>query len=133
LIDICSTPRDKLDSIKGQLQEFKSALRRGEYEEMRTTIRKCTLSVKTANKDGKKSVIVKKSESTLVDSSDVALFLLEVREVTISLLQSLPSFMPKQIVMQRAVSGLLSVDYFRKAELHAKRQWATYLIYPLWV
>jgi hypothetical protein len=99
---------------------------------MRTTIRKCTLSVKTANKDGKKSVIVKKSESTLVDSSDVALFLL-VREVTISLLQSLLSFMPKQIVMQRAVSGLLSVDYFRKAELHAKRQWATYLIYPLWV
>jgi Arabidopsis protein of unknown function len=101
LIDVCSTSRDNLDSIKGQLQDLESALRRGEYEDMRTTIRNYILSVKKANKDAKKSVITKKSESTLVDSSIVVVLLLEVREVTISLLQSLFSFLPKQIFKQK--------------------------------
>jgi hypothetical protein len=52
---------------------------------MKSKVKEYILSVQKANKDAKILLVVKKSESTLVDSSDVATLLLEIREVTIPL------------------------------------------------
>jgi hypothetical protein len=61
---------------------------------MKSKVKEYILSVQKANKDAKILLVVKKSESTLVDSSDVATLLLEIREVTIPLPQSPFSFLP---------------------------------------
>jgi Arabidopsis protein of unknown function len=64
LIDISSTSRDNLDSIKGQLQDLKTALiiRRGEPEVTRNKVRKIIHLVKKANKDVKKLSAVRKRD-----------------------------------------------------------------------
>jgi Arabidopsis protein of unknown function len=67
LIDICSTSRDNLDSIKGQLQDLESVLRRGQPEVMKSRVKEYIFSLKKANKDAKTLLVVNKSESTLVD------------------------------------------------------------------
>lgn len=85
MIDICCISIDNLDSIKAQLQDLESVVRRrGESEViMKNKVREYNILVKKGKKDVKKLLAVKRSEYTVVDSSDVASLLLEIKEYTL--------------------------------------------------
>ncbi|KAJ4776908.1 hypothetical protein LUZ62_061165 [Rhynchospora pubera] len=86
LLDMCKSSRDNLDKIKCHVQDFESAIRRGEMMTMRSRVRDYIQLVKKANKDVKKN-ISRKSKS-LDGCSAVVLLLSESRDIVASLLQS---------------------------------------------
>ncbi|KAJ3690848.1 hypothetical protein LUZ61_020012 [Rhynchospora tenuis] len=101
LLDICSISRDNLDIFKSHIQDLELAIRRGESKSMKSTARDYTILVKKANKDLRKQ-IAKKSESADKDSSTVFSLLFETRQITISLLQSIFSYLSQQIVSEKS-------------------------------
>ncbi|KAJ3690851.1 hypothetical protein LUZ61_020015 [Rhynchospora tenuis] len=85
LLDMCSKSRDNLDQIKCHIQDFESAIRRGEMMTMNSRVRDYIQLAKKANKDVKKN-ISRKSKS-MTGYSDVALLLSEARDIVAFLLQ----------------------------------------------
>jgi Arabidopsis protein of unknown function len=100
LLDICSSSRDNLDAIKGHVQDLELASRRGDSQVVKSKVRDYSLVVKKATKDVKRQ-ICKNNESADADSLVVVSLLLETRQITISLLQSIFSFLARQIVRQK--------------------------------
>lgn len=76
-------------------------MRRGNSEAVKSRVRDYTLPVKKANRDVKMQ-IYKKNEPISGDSSAIVSLLLGTREIIISLLQSIFSFLSKQLVGQKS-------------------------------
>ncbi|KAJ1693015.1 hypothetical protein LUZ63_009713 [Rhynchospora breviuscula] len=105
MLDMCSTSRDSLDQIKCYVQDFESAIRRGEIMTMKSRVSAYIQLVKKANKDVKKN-ISRKSKS-MAGSSAVVLVLSEARDIVASLLQSVFSFLLKQSMSEKNVKWSL--------------------------
>ncbi|KAJ1693020.1 hypothetical protein LUZ63_009718 [Rhynchospora breviuscula] len=101
LLDMCSTSRDNLDSIKYHVLVLELATRRGDSETMKNKLRDYNLIVKKANRDVKMQIF-NKNESAEGNSLPVFSLLLEAREITISVLQSIFSHLSGQIVSQKS-------------------------------
>ncbi|KAJ3690845.1 hypothetical protein LUZ61_020009 [Rhynchospora tenuis] len=105
LLDICSTTRDNLDQIKCHVQDFESAIRRGEIMTMKSRMRDYIQLVKKANKDVKKN-ISRKSKS--IDGCSAVLLLLnEARDIVASLLQSVFALLLKQSMSEKSAKWSL--------------------------
>ncbi|KAJ3692866.1 hypothetical protein LUZ60_011961 [Juncus effusus] len=100
LLDICHTSKDNLGEIKIFIEDLESALRRCGSKSMKSKKRDCIQLVKKATKDVKKQTI-RRSESIKGDS-EVLVLLKDARAVTISLFESLFSFLSKQITWQKS-------------------------------
>jgi Arabidopsis protein of unknown function len=100
VLDLCSTSRDNLDAIKSHVQDLELACRRGDSLAVKNKIRDYILITKKATKDVK-SQICRNNESADADSLAVVSLLLETREITISLLQSIFSYLSSQLVSQK--------------------------------
>jgi Arabidopsis protein of unknown function len=121
LLDICSTSRDNLDAIKGHVQGLKLASRRGDSQAMKRKIRDYSLIIKKATKDVK-SQICKNNESADADSLAVISLLLETREITISLLQSIFSYLSRQIVRQKTSKWSLVSRLLKKKTISCEEE-----------
>ncbi|KAJ3690853.1 hypothetical protein LUZ61_020017 [Rhynchospora tenuis] len=101
LLDICSTSRDNLDTIKYHIQDLELATRRGDLEASKSKLRDYSLIVKKANRDVKMQIF-NKNEYPEGDSLAIVSFLLETRAITISVLQSIFVYLERQIVSQKS-------------------------------
>ncbi|KAJ1693008.1 hypothetical protein LUZ63_009706 [Rhynchospora breviuscula] len=101
LLDICSTSRDNLDIIKYYVQDLELATRRGDLVASKCKLRDYNLIVKKASRDLKMQIF-NKNESPEGDSLVVISLLLESREITISVLQSIFSYLSRQIIDQKS-------------------------------
>ncbi|KAJ4776915.1 hypothetical protein LUZ62_061172 [Rhynchospora pubera] len=119
LLDMCSTSRDNLDTIRYHVQDLELANRRGDLEAIKSKLRDYTLVVKKANRDVKIQMF-NKNESSEGESLAVVSLLLDTREITISMLQSIFIYLSKKIVSKRVASGLLYRDWTRKEQFLAK-------------
>jgi Arabidopsis protein of unknown function len=99
LLDICSTSRDNLDMIKAKLLDFEIATRQDDSEAIKSKARDYILIIMTANKDARQ--ICKNNESANGDSLAIISLLSEIREITISLLQFIFSYLSRQLDMQK--------------------------------
>jgi hypothetical protein len=100
LLDMCSTSRDSLDTIKYHIQDTESAIRRGESETIKSRLFSYNQLVKKANKDLKKQ-LAGKNEFMSGYASSVVSILSETRDITIYLLLSVFSFLSKQAVVDK--------------------------------
>ncbi|KAJ1693019.1 hypothetical protein LUZ63_009717 [Rhynchospora breviuscula] len=101
LLDMCSTSRDNLDTIRDHVQDLELANRRGDLEASKSKLRDYNLILKKANRDVKMQQY-KKNEYPEEDSLAVVSLLLETREITISVLQSIFFYLSRQIVSQKS-------------------------------
>ncbi|KAJ3690842.1 hypothetical protein LUZ61_020006 [Rhynchospora tenuis] len=101
LLDMCSTSRDNLDSIKYHVLDLELATRRGDSETMKSKLRDYNLTLKKANRDIN-TQIFNKDKSAEGDSLPVVSPLLETREITITVLQSIFSHLSGEIVSQKS-------------------------------
>ncbi|KAJ3692867.1 hypothetical protein LUZ60_011962 [Juncus effusus] len=100
LLDICSTSRDSLGEIKCNLQDLKLALNKSRFDTVKSKRRDYIHLVKKSTKDVKKHVFGK---SEPIEDKVSAAFglLMDAREITISLFQSIFSYLSKQLVGQK--------------------------------
>ncbi|KAJ3690849.1 hypothetical protein LUZ61_020013 [Rhynchospora tenuis] len=96
LLDMCSISRDNLDTIKDHVQDLELAARRGDLETVKRKVGDYNLIIKKANRDVKMQIL-NKNESAEGDSLAVISHLMETREITISVLQSIFSYLSRQI------------------------------------
>ncbi|KAJ4803974.1 hypothetical protein LUZ62_016540 [Rhynchospora pubera] len=101
LLDMCSTSRDNLDTIRDHVQDLELANRRGDLEALKRKLRDYSLILKKASRDVKMQQY-KKNEYPERDSLAVVSLLLETREITISVLQSTFFYLSRQIVSQKS-------------------------------
>ncbi|KAJ4774944.1 hypothetical protein LUZ62_059201 [Rhynchospora pubera] len=101
LLDMCSTSRDNLDTIRYHVQDLELANRRGDLEAIKRKLRDYNLIVKKANRDVKIQLF-NKNESSEGESLAVVSLLLETREITISMLQYIFIYLSKQIVSEKS-------------------------------
>ncbi|KAJ4803980.1 hypothetical protein LUZ62_016546 [Rhynchospora pubera] len=114
MLDMCSTSRDSLDQIKCCVQDFESAIRRGENMTMKSRVSAYIQLVKKANKDVKKNISMK--SKSMAGTSPVVLLLSEARDIVASLLQSVFSFLLKQSMSEKNVKwSLISSLVLKKA------------------
>ncbi|KAJ3692855.1 hypothetical protein LUZ60_011950 [Juncus effusus] len=99
-LDICSTSKDNLSEIKSHIQDFQVVLRRCESVALKSKTRNYIHLVKKSCKDVKIQ-LPRRSESIDGEASAVFGIMRDAREIAISLLQSLFSFLLKQIVGQK--------------------------------
>ncbi|KAJ3690844.1 hypothetical protein LUZ61_020008 [Rhynchospora tenuis] len=88
LLDMCSTSRDNLDTIRVHVQDLELANRRGDLDASKTKIRDYNVILKKANRDATMQMF-NKNESPEGDSLAVVSLLLETRDITIAVLQSI--------------------------------------------
>ncbi|KAJ3690850.1 hypothetical protein LUZ61_020014 [Rhynchospora tenuis] len=101
LLDMCNTSRDNLDTIRDCIQDLELANRRGDLEASKSKLKSYNLILKKANRDVKIHMF-NKNESPEGDSLAVASLLLETREITIFVLQSIFVYLSRQIVSQKS-------------------------------
>ncbi|KAJ4774943.1 hypothetical protein LUZ62_059200 [Rhynchospora pubera] len=101
MLDMCSTSRDNLDTIRDLVQDLELANRRGDLEASKRKLRDYSLILKKASRDVKMQQY-KKNEYPERDSLAVVSLLLETREITISVLQSIFFYLSRQIVSQKS-------------------------------
>ncbi|KAJ4774946.1 hypothetical protein LUZ62_059203 [Rhynchospora pubera] len=101
LLDVCSTSRDNLDTIRDHVQDLELANRRGDLESSKRKLRDYSLILKKANRDVKMQLF-KKNEYPEGDSLAIVLLLLETREITLSVLQSIFFYLSRHIVSQKS-------------------------------
>ncbi|XP_072965135.1 uncharacterized protein [Typha angustifolia] len=102
LLDLCGTMRDNLGAMKMHIQDLQSALRREGASAIERKFQAYIRFTKKANKDVKKQM-GDKCGYISQNKSDNDLFIVvrlltEAREITISLLQSVLSFLSKKMV-----------------------------------
>ncbi|KAJ4776907.1 hypothetical protein LUZ62_061164 [Rhynchospora pubera] len=119
LLDICSTSRDNLDTIKYYVQDLELATRRGDLEAFKCKLRDYNLIVKKASRDLKMQIF-NKNESPEGDSLAVISLLLESREITISVLQSIFSYLSRQIVDQKSIKWFIVSRLVNKRTIACK-------------
>ncbi|XP_072974388.1 uncharacterized protein [Typha angustifolia] len=140
LLDLCSTMRDNMGAMRIHIQDFQSALRREGAAAIANKVQTYIRFAKKANKDVKRQ-IGNKFTSSIKEDCDLLLavrLLIEAREFTMSLLQSVFSLVSNQIIKpktskwslvsktlhKRKVACVVQEDNDRKA-LEAQKQLLT--------
>jgi Arabidopsis protein of unknown function len=120
LLDICSTSRDNLDMIKAKVLDLEIAIRKGDSEAIKSKVRDYSLITKKANKNVR--WICKNNESADGDYLAVISILSEIREITISLLQSIFSYLSRQLVAQKTSTWSLVSRLLEKRTIASKEK-----------
>ncbi|XP_078173952.1 uncharacterized protein LOC144567658 [Carex rostrata] len=121
LLDICSTSRENLDAMKCYIQNQESAIRRGESKGTRSSVKDLSNLVKKACKDVKKHNS-RKNESLDGGSLACASVIMEARELTFSLLQSVFSSFTEQTIEQNCSKWSLASKLLYKRSAAYKRE-----------
>ncbi|XP_072981239.1 uncharacterized protein [Typha angustifolia] len=122
LLDVCSFMRDNLTAIREQVQDVVSTLRREDDAAIESKVRAYTRLVKKASKDIKKLMSSPKYCGAIShvkddqDPSNAIRTLMEAREITISLLQSILSFLSTRMVRQKTSRWSLVSKNLRKSK-----------------
>ncbi|XP_020079983.1 uncharacterized protein LOC109703679 [Ananas comosus] len=121
LLDLCDKMRDNLDAMKTNVQDLRSALRRGAYAALESKLQSYIRSVKKGRKDIEK-MVVSKCAPLSSSKEDCDLFIVvrlftEAREIAVALLQSVLSFLCHQIVKQRSSKWTLVSKAFNKRKV----------------
>ncbi|XP_072965116.1 uncharacterized protein [Typha angustifolia] len=126
LLDLCRTVQDNLGAMKMHIQDLQSALRREGASAVESKLQAYIRFVKKANKDVKKQM-GGKCGSISQNKEDNDLFvvvkmLTEAREITISLLQSVLSFLSKQLVKPKTSKWSLVSTTLHKRKVACEEQ-----------
>jgi Arabidopsis protein of unknown function len=117
-LDVCSTLRDNLDMIKAKLLDLEIATRQDDSEAIKSKARDYILIIMTANKDA--SQICKNNESANGDLLAIISLLSVIREITISLLQFIFSYLSRQLDMQKTSNWSLFSRLLEKRTIASK-------------
>ncbi|XP_078174109.1 uncharacterized protein LOC144567801 [Carex rostrata] len=113
LLDICSTSRENLGSMKCYIQNQESAIRRGESKGTKSSVRDLTNLVKKACKDVKRHNS-RKSKSLDGGSLVCASLIMEARELSFSLLQAAISSLVEQTIEAKCSKWSLASKLLHK-------------------
>jgi Arabidopsis protein of unknown function len=113
LLDICSTSREKLDSMRSYIQNQESAIRRGESKATKSCVTDFTNLVKKACKDVKKHVS-KKNGSFDGGSFTCASLIMEAKELAFFLLQAVFASLLEHIAKRKCSNWSLASKLLHK-------------------